>query len=70
MSPDPKPPVRGGLGVRVYALMERAVEDGVRVGWSRAHKHEDDPEPETVRMAVADAVLNELCEWFSFPEDG
>ena len=65
-----KTPVRGSLSVHVYAVLARAVEDGVRVGWSRAHKHEDDPEPETVRIAIVDAVLNELCEWFRFPADG
>ncbi len=44
-----KRPVRGGIKVRAYPVLCRAVEEGVAYGWRRAHKHIDTPDAETER---------------------
>jgi hypothetical protein len=70
-NPTPPPPVevRSNLRARVYPILVRCVEDGVAYGWGRAHKHEDTPCGDTIRDAIQDAVLSELCEAFAF-DDG
>jgi len=60
--------IKSDLRVRAYAVMERAVEDGVRAGFSRAHKHTDSPSPEALVDEIANQVMNAICEWFVFEE--
>lgn len=54
--------------VDAYRVAAEAVERGVEHGWHRAHKHVDDPSPEDLRAAIADAVMTELSEYFWWPE--
>lgn len=64
-----KQPVKvhpSSLKVRTYAVMERAVEEGIALGWNRAHKHQDDPKPEHVREKIEENVLLTISEWFEF----
>lgn len=56
----------GVLRVRVYPLLEEAVERAVAYGLNRAYKHEDNPTRETVGEAIRLEVMNELCELFDF----
>jgi hypothetical protein len=65
-----KPRVAGTITVRVkaYDLLRECVENGIAYGWNRARKHVDDPDPETVKGEIEAAVMNEICEWFSFDE--
>jgi hypothetical protein len=58
----------GTMRVRAYLVISRAVEDGVELGWRRAHKHTDAPSEDTIREAIAAAVLGEICEWFDFDD--
>lgn len=51
-----------------YNVLAMCVETGVMSGWYRAHKHNDAPDPEAIRHAIEQAVLNEICEWFDFEE--
>jgi hypothetical protein len=57
------------IRAKVYPLMREAVEAGVSYGWLRAHKHVDDPEPDAIKEAVEQAVMNEICERFQFDGD-
>jgi hypothetical protein len=61
--------VTGGLRVRAYEVLRRAIEEGVEHGWRRAHKHTDAPDEETIKDQVVTGVLNEVCEYFNF-DDG
>jgi hypothetical protein len=65
MSPT-KQKVRGGLNVRAYPVLSRAIEEGVAYGWRHAHKHTDAPDDEAIRDHIVTAVLNEICEYFDF----
>jgi hypothetical protein len=64
-----KRPVRGGMKVRAYPVLCRAVEEGVAYGWQRAHKHIDTPDAETLKEQIVTAVLNEVCQYFDFDDD-
>ena len=51
-----------------YAVLEQAVETGVNLGWTRAHKHNSDPTENAIKDAIYSAVLSEICEWFRFED--
>lgn len=59
-------PMRGVVRAKTYSIFTRAVEEGVIHGLVRAYKHSDTPAEETVKDEVAQAVVNEVCEYFSF----
>lgn len=61
-------PVRGGLRVRAYDVLRRAIEEGAAYGWRRAHKHTDSPDEETIQEQMVTGILNEVCELFEFDE--
>lgn len=63
-----KPLVEGVLRVRVYDVLRNAVEEGVRCGWNRAHKHTSGPTPEHVEEQIVQAVMNAVCEYFIFDD--
>ena len=54
---------------KVYQLLERCVEDGVDYGYMRAHKHCDAPTEASLKDNIQQAVMNEICEWFDFPQN-
>jgi hypothetical protein len=56
------------MKAKEYNLIAQCVEDGVMLGWNRAHKHTEDPDPEAIRDAIEQAILSEICEWFDFDE--
>ena len=56
------------MKAKEYNLIAQCVETGVMLGWNRAHKYDEIPDPEAIRNAIEQAVLNEICEWFDFDE--
>lgn len=49
-----------------YLVLERAIDEGVEYGFMRAYKHNTAPNEDDMREAVKMAVLNSVCEWFTF----
>lgn len=49
---------------KTYPILVDAVENGVKYGYHRAHKHNDNPDREQITDAITNAVINEICEWF------
>lgn len=60
--------VSGGMRVRAYEVLHRAVEEGVGYGWRRAHKYTERPDEETIKDQIVTAVLGEVCDYFDFDE--
>ena len=54
---------------KMYHILNLAVEQGVREGWHRAHKHVDQPHEESIRQHIEDAVMSAIHEYFVFDED-
>ena len=52
----------------VLKLIEQCVEDGIILGWNRAHKHTDDPSPNFVQEQISYSIMGEIHEWFKFEE--
>jgi hypothetical protein len=64
-----KRPITGGMRVRAYPVLERAIEEGFQYGWHRAHKHVENPSSAAIEEAVTQAILSAICEVFDFDED-
>jgi hypothetical protein len=64
-----KRPVRGGMTVRAYEVLRRAVEEGAAYGWRRAHKHTDAPGEAAIVDEIVAGVLREVCECFDFDDE-
>jgi archaeosine-15-forming tRNA-guanine transglycosylase len=50
-------------------ILEQAIEEGVRRGYSRAFKYIDNPTEGAIIEAVEDAVMSSIYEYFNFEED-
>jgi hypothetical protein len=61
--------VRGRLRVQAYPVFSRALEEGIQIGWNRAHKHTDKPDEQTVQEEIHTAVMNSVCEMFDFGDE-
>lgn len=57
------------MKAKTYNLIRQCVESGVSYGWNRAHKHVDDPNPQQIKNEIEEAVMNEICEWFTFEDE-
>ena len=53
---------------KTYPILVDAVENGVKYGYHRAHKHNDNPDREEITDAIISAVLNEIFEWFDIDD--
>ena len=52
-----------------YALLERAVEEGVAYGYRRAYKHNDKPDGEAFIREIIRAVMGSLSDIVVFNDD-
>jgi hypothetical protein len=60
--------IANNVYVNVYEVLCHAVETGVDIGWSRAHKHTDAPQAVDVIESITNAVLEEIHNYFVFPQ--
>jgi hypothetical protein len=54
---------------KLHKILETAVEQGVSYGYSRAHKHLENPSEGAIIDSIVEQVMNSLDEWFDF-DDG
>ena len=47
-------------------ILERCIEEGLRDGYRRAHKHTDSPDEGHIRSAMEDAIWLHIDELFTF----
>lgn len=57
------------MKVKTYAILERAVEEGVKYGYTRAFKHVENPTQDHIETEVVRAVMNQISEVFNFDDD-
>ena len=50
----------------IHRILSRCIEEGLVVGYNRAHKHNDEPTSETIVDCQYTAIMNEIDEWFTF----
>ena len=54
------------MRVNERILLERCIEDGLRDGWRRAHKHVEQPTEAGMRECMWDAIWLHIDEFFNF----
>lgn len=47
-----------------YLILSECVEDGINLGYTRAHKHTDNPTEQQIKEAIEQAVMTEICQYF------
>ena len=57
------------MRARTRIILSECIENGLRYGYSRAHKHVDQPSQETITQAMDKAIWNEIDERFTFDDD-
>lgn len=57
------------LRPKTYQVLELAVEDGITLGWNRAHKHEENPSEEIIKENIRENVMLVISEWFYFDDE-
>lgn len=56
------------MKARDYVVLQDCVETGVAIGWSRAHKHNDNPTPDQIQASIEMCVLTTINDYFTFEE--
>ncbi len=54
---------------KIRVILEMAIEEGVRRGYSRAHKHVDNPTEGAIIEHIEEAVMSQIYEYFTFDEE-
>ena len=57
------------MRARTRIILSECIENGLRYGYNRAHKHTSEPSQETITQAMDRAIWNEIDERFSFGDD-
>ena len=50
-------------------ILEMAIDEGVRTGFYRSHKHVEDPSPEAIIESIQEHVMSKFYEYFDFEEE-
>jgi len=54
---------------KIRVILEQAIEEGVRRGYTRAHKHVENPTEGAIIEQIEDAVMSSIYEYFTFDEE-
>jgi len=50
-------------------VLEMALEEGVRFGWNRVHKHNPNPDVDSAADAIVGEIMNSFDSWFEFEDE-
>jgi len=54
---------------KTYPVLVRAIEEGVRMGYTRAYKHTDSPQQHQVLECIVDSTILSIIEWFDIDDE-
>jgi hypothetical protein len=54
---------------KLHKILETAVVQGVSYGYSRAHKHIENPTEGAIIDSIVEQVMNSLDDWFEFEDE-
>ena len=57
------------MKAKTRVILEMAIEEGVRRGYSRAHKHIENPSENTIIQSIEEHVMSAIYEYFTFDEE-
>jgi len=49
-------------------ILDQAIEEGVRRGYRRAFKHNENPSEEVICDTIEDCVMSQIYEYFEFSD--
>ena len=55
--------------LNTYKIVSDAIENGIKYGYRRAHKHTENPSEDTIIEQIHLAVMNDLCDIINFDDD-
>ena len=58
-----------GMRPKFRIILEQAIEEGIKRGYHRAHKHNENPTETSICENIEDAVMGSLYEYFDFDDD-
>ena len=50
-------------------ILEQAISEGVKIGYRRAFKHNDDPSEEVICETIEECVMSQIYEYFTFDNE-
>jgi hypothetical protein len=50
-------------------ILEMAIDEGVCIGYWKAHKHVEEPTPDAIIESIQEHVMAKMFEYFDFPEE-
>jgi hypothetical protein len=54
---------------KTYTILQDRIASGIELGWRRAHKHDENPDPTQIQNAIGQAIMGEINEYFTFEDD-
>ena len=57
------------MKAKTRVILEMAIEQGVRRGYARAHKHVENPTEGAIIEQIEDAVMSQIYEYFTFDKE-
>ena len=57
------------MKVKLHGIIERAIEEGIELGYRRAFKHTDKPSEEQIVESISRAVMFNIDEVMSFDDE-
>jgi len=57
------------MKAKTRVILEMAIEQGVRRGYARAHKHVESPTEEGMCFSIEEQVMESIYEYFRFDEN-
>ena len=58
------------MRVKTHMVLMDCIESGIKLGWNRAHKHDDNPTPQVIKRCIDDAIHGQLGEYFEYDATG
>jgi hypothetical protein len=53
---------------KLYTILSVAIEEGIRAGYRRAHKHTDSPDEDVAIGNIHSEVMCSLVDYFTFED--
>lgn len=57
------------MKVKTLVILEQAINEGVRRGYRRAHKHIENPTEKSICDHIEECVMAQIYEYFTFEDE-
>lgn len=63
--------IKGTAEIRLnaYRIIDDIIENAIRCGYTRAHKHVDEPSEDLIVHEIHHAVMSDLCDVLKFDDE-